>query len=220
MLIQTEFQQNPFVAVPRHVLQLVGEKISPEALGVLVWLAGRPVGAQLQVGTICRAMRFGKDKWQRIARELRAVGALIVAPIVCHETNRMFGQSYAVRWPEAPAKASQKPSPRPLKAAAKKPAESTENPRAGKPASRHFPRAGFSGYKKPENPALSYKENIIKEGEGAQIAPERAETDPQPGASRRAVAAALGLPVLDPETGRWRLAGEFAEKEERGPVDA
>lgn len=204
MLIQTEFQQSPFVAVPRHVVQMVGTKISPEALGVLVWLAARPVGAQVSVPHISRAMGFGKDKWQRIGRELRAVGALFSMPVVCNETGRVYGQALGVRWPDAP-KAKAKPQPK------DKPKASTSKPE--KPASTESrktrlsppsPRAGFSGYKKPENPAPSYKEYIIKEGEG----PSGATV-----ADRRQVAADLGLPVLNPETGEWVRPRKIAENE-------
>lgn len=198
MIIQTEFQQNPFVAVPRYVIQLVGEKISPEALGVLVWLAGRPVGAQVQVTSVCRALRLGKDKWQRIARELREVGALFLAPTICNQTGRVAGKSYSVRWPEPAAKV----------------AKIAQKPRAGKPAIFAKPRAGKSGAPQPENPALSYKEYKIKEGPKPTIAPETFTRS----ASPQSVAASLGLPVLDPSTGVWRRVQVIAENVGGGNV--
>ena len=143
MIIQTEFQQVPFVAVPRDVIKMVGQGLSAEALGVLVWLAARPVGAQVQVPTIQRAFGVGKDKWQRIARELRAVGALIVEPLRCNETNKVYGKAYLVRWPESRKNQL---------------SENPQKPKAGKSGYR----AGKSGHEKPENPA-PIKEQRIKE---------------------------------------------------------
>jgi hypothetical protein len=171
-----------------------------------VGFAARPVGAQLPVPQICRALGFGKDKWQRIGRELRAVGALFSMPVICKETNRVYGQALGIRWPDAPEKPATKSGQKPAKVAEKS-AREPAAPRAGKPASRprktDFPRAGFSGKEKPENPALSYKEHKIKEGEPPQNPPQ----------NRQALAASLGLPVFDNVTGAWRSVAKIAEKE-------
>jgi len=150
MLIQTEFQGAGFVAVPNHV---VNGTLGADALGVLVWLAARPVGSVVSVVSIRKRFGFGKDKWQRISRELRDAGALISTAVQCPETGRIVGKSFLVRWPEKRAGTHEPENP----------AHGAE-PKAGKPGSR----AGKPGHEKPENPA-PIKRNIQKEGGGDEV---------------------------------------------------
>lgn len=183
MLIETNFQENPFVAVPRHVVAMTGkavqadpgrkaETFSAEALGVLVWLALRPVGVQVAVPSIRRALNLGEDRWQRVARELRAAGALVLQPIVSSQSGRVFGNGYSVRWPDGSAvvgKASKadkggliEVSPRPGK-----PGSRSVSPRPGKPRSG----TGFSRYEKRENPVPLTIEQQKKGGSAPDCAP-------------------------------------------------
>jgi len=99
-VIQTRFQGPGFVAVPNAVAQ--SGRLSPEALGVLVYLASLPQGFLVRVVNIRETFALGKDKWQRIARELREVGAMEVEPIK-GEGGRHIGKRVLVRWPELDA---------------------------------------------------------------------------------------------------------------------
>lgn len=138
-IVETSFQGPGFVAVPNHVAQ--SGNLSPEALGVLVYFASLPRGYIARVSSVQEAFSIGKDKWQRIARELRAAGAMDV-----HEVRgpggRIVGRRVVVRWPderETTESRKTRPSDRkPEKPAAGKPGSpEPENPpnRAGKPGS-------------------------------------------------------------------------------------
>jgi len=75
-LIEFDFEGPGFVAVPNRVFD--DHRLSMEAvavLGYLARLAGKRSGV-VRVSAIRKRYRCGKDRWQRIARELRAVGAL------------------------------------------------------------------------------------------------------------------------------------------------
>lgn len=147
--IQTQFQGPGFVAVPNAVAQC--PDLSAEALGVLVYLASLPHGTLARVATIRERFGFGKDKWQRIARELREAGAMELRSIRGNG-GHVIGKMMAVQWPDVEAS----------KEAA--PAESREtrhsdrepgNPAVGKPATE----SRKTRKKVPENPA-PYKEEI------------------------------------------------------------
>lgn len=96
-VIETNFTGPNFVMVPNAVAQ--SGKLSAEALGVLVYMASLPRGFLLRVSSVQETFGMGKDKWQRIARELRAVGAMDVQ-IVRGSGGRAIGRRVAVRWPD------------------------------------------------------------------------------------------------------------------------
>jgi len=95
--IETQFEGPGFVAVPNEVAQ--SGKLSPEALGVLVYLASLPRGFLVRVCSIRETFALGRDKWQRIARELREVGAMDLRE-ARGPGGRVIGKRMAVRWPD------------------------------------------------------------------------------------------------------------------------
>jgi hypothetical protein len=119
---------------------------------VLVYLAAMPSGFTVRVGEIMARFKLGKDRWQRIAGELRAAGALHVEPLHDRQSGRVYGRSVSVRWPEPAAKAA-------CDAEGRETRLSGAKPKAGKPGSR----AGKPGSGQPENPA-PYKEQEFEEG--------------------------------------------------------
>lgn len=198
MLIETDFQEVPFVAVPRHVVALLGNGLSGDALAALVWLAARPKGAAVYVASVQRALGCGKDKWQRISRELRAVGALTVAPSFVEGRDLAVGKCLLVRWPEGG-----------------KTRLSGSERKAGKPG---VP-AGKPGGKRPENPAPSY---TIQQPGAAPAAPSRAERAQAPGGgAAAAVQAAEPAEPAKPvarrnEPGTGAGAAQAAKRSEGG----
>lgn len=121
-IIETRFQGSGYVAVPNYVAQ--HPDISADALGVLVWLASLPKGFATRRDTICKRFKFGKDKWQRVARDLQAVGALEV--VTDRNQDGTFARRYVVQWPAVPTVAE---NPAPVPAMADNPPEN-----CGKPA--------------------------------------------------------------------------------------
>lgn len=121
-IVETQFEGPGFVAVPNAVAQLA--ELSADALGVLVWLASLPKGFAVRRSTILERFRLGKDKWQRIARDLAAVGALELRKE--RRAGGQFASRYLVRWPD-PARAV---SPEP------------ENPAPVQPEPENPPRLG------------------------------------------------------------------------------
>ena len=141
-IVETNFQGPGFVAVPNAVAR--NDQLSAEALGVLVFLASMPHGFLTRVASIQERFGFGKDKWQRIAKELREAGAMVVEA-VRGSGGRVVGKRVSIQWPEqAEATESRKTRPSDRK---------PEKPTVGKPAnqSRKIRQTG------PENPA-PYKE--------------------------------------------------------------
>ena len=122
-LIELDFAGPGFVPVPNHVAD--DARLSDGAVAVLVFLARQAAQRRgvLRVSVVRERFGYGKDKWQRIARELRAVGAL---GDVYGRTGdgRSIVRAVAVRWPAPAAK-------RPARAA--KPARTCE---PGNPAHR------------------------------------------------------------------------------------
>lgn len=149
--IETSFQGPGFVAVPNHIAQDLD--LSPEALGVLVYLASKPNGWRMSPDDVKARFGMGKDRWQRIARELRAVGAMVVEALR-GAGGQLLGRLVRVRWPEQPA-ITEKRETRPSAVTDRKP----ENPAAGKPATE----SRKTRHKEPENPA-PYKEERKKRG--------------------------------------------------------
>ena len=144
-VIQTQFQGPGFVAVPNHVAQ--NAALSPEALGVLVYFASLPAGFVLRVSSVRERFNLGKDRWQRIARELRDVGAMEVEAVPS-QGGRFTGKRVLVRWPDAETE-SRKTRP-----SVRKPENPAFGPKAGKPANQ----SRETRQPEPENPA-PYKDN-------------------------------------------------------------
>lgn len=110
MRIRIEFQGPGFVAVPNHVAAMVPGKLSAEALGVLVRLALLPVGSDWNVSTVLTKCGLGRRAWERVSRELRAVGALFDdAPRGADGTLR--GRVLSVRWPAPPVRSARAKKP-------------------------------------------------------------------------------------------------------------
>lgn len=127
-IIQTQFEGPGFVAVPNSVAQMA--ELGAEALGVLVWLASLPKGYAIRRSTICERFGLGRDKWQRIARDLAAVGALDV--VQDRVDGGRFARRYVVRWPSAERAAAPGPGfPAPVE-----PAPANPHKNCGKPAEK------------------------------------------------------------------------------------
>lgn len=172
--IETEFQGAGFVAVPNWVAQ--DARLSPEAVGVLVYLASLPNGWRLSPDDVRARFGMGKDRWQRIARELRAAGAMM-REAIRGAGGRLLGEVVRVRWPEAgeadavTEKAETTGSRKTRHPVAKH--RKPENPAAGKPAKQ----SRETRQKEPENPA-PYKEQTKKTGRDGEAA------QPEPNAVR------------------------------------
>lgn len=151
-IVETDFQGPGFVAVPNHVAQRRG--LAPEALGLLVYLASQPRGFIVRWSVICDHFGMGKDRWQRIARELRAIGAMQVQELR-GAGGRIIGRRVVVRWPE----------PQPVEASVTESGEiplsdlKPEKPAPGKPAKV----SGKIRKSERENPA-PYKDKDEKDG--------------------------------------------------------
>jgi hypothetical protein len=151
-IVETDFQGPGFVAVPNHVAQRRG--LAPEALGLLVYLASQPRGFIVRWSVICDHFGMGKDRWQRIGRDLRAIGAMQVQE-VRGSGGRVIGRRVVVRWPD----------PMPVEAVGTESGQiplsdrKPEKPAPGKPAKV----SGQIRKSERENPA-PYKDKDEKEG--------------------------------------------------------
>lgn len=201
-IIETDFQGPGFVAVPNHVAQRPG--FPPDALGVLVYLASQPRGFIVRWSVVCGHFGIGKDRWQRIARDLREIGAMEVQTMR-GPGGRILGRRVLVRWPEAVAE------PAPQDSASAESGETRlsdlkpENPAAGKPAkvSRKIRQS------EPENPA-PYKDQRKKKGaRGARASSRRSPLGSGGGPRERLVDGRREF--LGPD-GRWhRRPAEAAD---------
>lgn len=165
-VVETDFEGPNFVMVPNSVAR--SGVLSPEALGVLVYMASLPRGYLVRVGCIQEAFQMGKDRWQRIARELRACGAMQLEAIR-GPGGRAIGRRIVVRWPNF--------EEAPLPAEPSEPVVSTES-RVSRPSDR---KPGFPTVGKPanvggetrqsgrRNPA-PYKDQRLKKGGDASAA--------------------------------------------------
>lgn len=238
MLIQTEFQGPGFVAVPNHVLNA---GLTADALGVLVWLAARPAGSVVTVGAVMRvfsgdfkqgegkadvSLKMGRDRWQRIYRELEAHGAFSFQPVQCPHSGRMIGRSVVVRWPEPGARKVRnakggKPGVR-SDAAVKKvvhrepaqPVVGAVEPTTGS-AGR---RGGSAGSPRPAQPVPILKSNTGDAaaapqagggvaGQSASESPEPVALSPSEKLRRASAAASMGLRFVDVVSGDWVQPG-------------
>ena len=127
-IVELEFDGPGFVAVPNGVVD--DARLSAEALAVLVYLA-RLAGGRgpriVRVAAICKRFDFGKDKWQRIARELRAVGALS-DNFGRTDDGRNIVRSLVVGWPKAAQPVSRKTRLTGKTCEPENPAHTAENP--------------------------------------------------------------------------------------------
>lgn len=171
-IVETDFEGPNFVMVPNAVAR--SGRLSPEALGVLVYMASLPRGYLVRVGCIQEAFAMGKDRWQRIARELRACGAMQMEA-VRGPGGRVIGRRVVVRWPNFEAAA--------LPLEPDQAAVSTES-RVSRPSDR---KPGFPTVGKPANVSREtrqsgrrnpapYKEQIKKTG-GEVAKPPQASVD-------------------------------------------
>lgn len=154
-VIETDFQGPGFVAVPNHVLDLPG--LSPEAIGVLVWFARQARGFIARAAAVQARFDMGKDRWQRIAAELRAVGAIRLVRMRDRH-GRLAGGHYVIRWPDAAR--SPVVLAVPEVGFVHKPGNPAYGPQAGKTGLRKTRQGG------PENPAdLSGKTRLLTKEE-------------------------------------------------------
>ena len=127
-IVELEFDGPGFVAVPNGVVD--DARLSAEALAVLVYLA-RLAGGRgpriVRVAAICKRFDFGKDKWQRIARELRAVGALS-DNFGRTDDGRNIVRSLVVGWPKPAQPVSRKTRRTGKTCEPENPAHTAENP--------------------------------------------------------------------------------------------
>lgn len=225
-IIETNFQGPGFVAVPNAVAQ--SADLSPEALGVLVYLASLPRGFVLRVSSVMERFKMGKDRWQRIAREFRDVGVMPQKPeIVRGAGGRAVGRRVSVRWPEVTASTESREN----QLSDRKP----EKPADGKPAkvsrkTRQSERENPAPYKEQEKekgrvacqaaPRASASRAPVARPMGggsglASVSDEKRPSDPW---ARAASAAAVGMDWLHPATGQWRKAADFGKiaENERG----
>lgn len=151
-IVETDFQGPGFVAVPNHVAQRRG--LAPEALGLLVYLASQPRGFIVRWSVICDHFGMGKDRWQRIGRDLRAIGAMQVQEIR-GAGGRVIGRRVVVRWPDPVAVHADVAESGVFPLSDRKP----EKPAPGKPAKV----SGQIRKSERENPA-PYKDKDEKEG--------------------------------------------------------
>lgn len=107
-VIELAFDGPGFVAVPNHVVDM--ERLSAEALGVLVYLArlaGARSGAVVRVAAVRERFQMGKDRWQRIAGELREVRAL-TSGFGRSDDGKHIARFLRIGWPSAPVKSARK----------------------------------------------------------------------------------------------------------------
>lgn len=158
-IIETDFQGPGFVAVPNHVLDVPG--LSPEAIGLLVWFARQPRGFIARAAAVQERFGIGKDRWQRIARELRGCGAIRLARIR-GQGGRLVGGHYVIRWPDAKRAPLEMAVSEVRGTISRKTRLMVHKP--GKPAD------GKPGSPEPENPAdLSRKTRLLNKEEDLRL---------------------------------------------------
>ena len=82
-----------FTIVPNEAIEA---GLSFEALGVLTYLLSKPDDWTIHTSEIRKRGGIGKDKMQRIMRELREAGLLHLQTVRDDETGRMKGQAYVL----------------------------------------------------------------------------------------------------------------------------
>jgi len=210
-IVETQFEGPGFVAVPNAVAQMPG--LSPDALGMLVWLASLPKGYAIRRATLLERFSIGKDRWQRIARDLSAVGALVVEKK--RGPDGRFSTRYLVRWPDPSAVAAE-PEP--------------GFPAPGEPAPVNPPKMGGKPAKSGRKTRLSIKNKIQKTSRARSRTPDARpmgggsgrssvvnESRPSDPWARAASSAQAGLKWLHPDTGLWCDPSEFPVS---APVDS
>ena len=64
----------PFTAVPNHLVN--NDSICAEALAVITYLAGKPMGWIARAYDIKKRFKWGDFTWRRVSKELKALGLL------------------------------------------------------------------------------------------------------------------------------------------------
>lgn len=234
-IVELDFDGPGFVAVPNGVVD--DARLSAEALAVLVYLA-RLAGGRgpriVRVAAICKRFGFGKDKWQRIARELRAVGAL-ADNFGRTDDGRNIVRSLVVGWPKPVDPESRKIRRTGKTCEPENPAHTAENPAQVSRKTRLLKeeQTAARGGSRAAKPRAAGGSEVKSDRVAARFASSRGETSRAAGArdgecsadgrkasgrpqaplgaiaenkaraeAARAVAASLGLPVLN-ERGEW-----------------
>lgn len=177
-VVELDFEGPGFVAVPNSVVD--DQEVSADALAVLVYLA-RLAGGRgsriVRVSAVRDRFGWGKERWQRVSRELRSVGAL-VDNFGRSDDGRNVVRSLSVGWPKAKAKretcGTGKPAHRSATCGTGNPAHRAGNPaqvgRVARPLKREHTKTAAAPAAphraKPEAAALSEPGNA-REGEAA-----------------------------------------------------
>jgi len=216
-VVRTNFQGPGFVAVPNHVAQSCN--LSPDALGVLVYLASMPNGWTARPSCIMERFKIGRDKWQRIARDLKAADALKIETLR-GAGGRVVGRQMVVCWPEPAAEQSSETVSETVPV--------TENRKTRLSAeTTPSPKTGFSakGYrqtrKKVQANPVPYKDQIQKTGaaasapalEGAKPSCAKGRRSAAPVPPRAASRAAGAAVPVDPSAlTRFQRSSVMADK--------
>lgn len=123
--------------------------LSLEAKAVLIWVCSRPDGYICRTSLMQSRFGIGREKWQRIFRELRDVGAITSEWQKCPRTGRMVGRCYEwcwEKWFTTPESRETRPSVKPRET----PTESRVSRPSENPA-LHVGKPGL-GRRKPRLP--------------------------------------------------------------------
>lgn len=198
---------NDFAMIPRAVTRM---GLSAEAIGLLVIVACEP-GDVITASRMSQKMGCGKDKRQRVLRELAEKGLLRIER---SKTERgTFTTGYVFDWDAVSGRKVAENPPEPENPALVDHEPEPENPAPGR-------KTRPTG---PENPAIYLErapERVAPQGQARSGAETRVIETLQQAPDlavdqlwRRAkVAAECGQSWKHPETGRWFEAWEFAEK--------
>lgn len=195
--------QADFQMIPRRLVRL---GLTAEAVGLMVIVACAPPGDALSAEWIERETGFGRDKRQRVMRELVGSGLLRVR--ADQGADGRWSKTYVFDWALL-LQAPKQENPVSVKPGAGEDHRDLKNRRRKTRLSR-----------RPENPVLEVKE---EGGDAAAALSSKAAASPpsqqrqeKPQAScRSAIAASLGLPVRDPVSGVWS-AFRSQDAEKRG----
>ena len=197
---------------------LEDENLSADAVGVACWLLKHHDGHCMLVSRIKSRFKIGKDRWQRIARELRAAGYLRAIRLV-GENGRVTGWTYEMHSTPVLRKP---PTYEDETVIDQKPAK----PASGKSTENH----------RPENPATGPDYPAYKDGKTGSFNKQtaRGATSPRTKDAPRAqqgqrncyekqwrkaeTAAQNGLRWLHPETGEWHSPQNFLDERNQSEI--
>lgn len=193
-----------FTMIPNETL--CDDRLSSDALGVLCWLLMHPDAYLMRVSNVKKRFKFGKDKWQRIARELRSAG-YVESIRVTDESGKIVGHTYeissvgSVDFSE-PKTAIKNHRP--------------ENPACGE---NHRPENPASGPENPAHPA-GKPGPLIKQTVASATLPHTKDAlatqfvEVKELWERAENAASMGLRWKHPQTGQWHSASEWKSLDE------